>query len=115
MLRQDGATGAISTVVLRASTDNLLDDLERAVDDGVNAYKCAEASPCAAECHAVSSLLNAAQTRCACAFAVAPTDSHRDLGCRPRQGQGQCQGQGCIFHQITIGQINQQASALPRS
>ena len=39
MLRQDGATGAISTVVLRASTDNLLDDLERAVDDGVNAYK----------------------------------------------------------------------------
>ena len=39
VLRQDGATGAISTVVLRASTDNLLDDLERAVDDGVNAYK----------------------------------------------------------------------------
>jgi len=26
-------------VVLRASTDNTLDDLERAVDDGVNAYK----------------------------------------------------------------------------
>ena len=29
----------VSTVVLRASTDNTLDDLERAVDDGVNAYK----------------------------------------------------------------------------
>ena len=42
VLRQDGATGAISTVVLRASTDNLLDDLERAVDDGVNAYKVAD-------------------------------------------------------------------------
>jgi hypothetical protein len=42
VLRQDGATGAISTVVLRASTDNLLDDLERAVDDGVNAYKVGE-------------------------------------------------------------------------
>ena len=29
----------VSTVVLRASTDNTLDDLERAVDDGVNAYR----------------------------------------------------------------------------
>ena len=29
----------VSTVVLRGSTDNVLDDLERAVDDGVNAYK----------------------------------------------------------------------------
>lgn len=29
----------ISTVLLRASTENLLDDLERAVDDGVNTYK----------------------------------------------------------------------------
>lgn len=37
----EGSTGGgkIATVVLRASTDNLLDDLERAVDDGVNAYK----------------------------------------------------------------------------
>lgn len=36
-----GATsgGAVTTVVLRASTSNLLDDVERAVDDGVNAYK----------------------------------------------------------------------------
>ena len=31
--------GAVATVVLRASTSNLLDDVERAVDDGVNAYK----------------------------------------------------------------------------
>lgn len=31
--------GQVATVVLRASTDNLLDDLERAVDDGVNNYK----------------------------------------------------------------------------
>ncbi|KAK9801408.1 hypothetical protein WJX73_007565 [Symbiochloris irregularis] len=38
-LEQDAATGAVSTVVLRASTDQLLDDLERAVDDGVNTYK----------------------------------------------------------------------------
>jgi chaperonin GroEL (HSP60 family) len=31
--------GRVATVVLRASTDNLLDDLERAIDDGVNNYK----------------------------------------------------------------------------
>lgn len=39
VLRQDSETGAIATVVLRASTDNMLDDLERAIDDGVNSYK----------------------------------------------------------------------------
>ena len=39
VLEQDAAAGAVSTVVLRASTDQLLDDLERAIDDGVNTYK----------------------------------------------------------------------------
>lgn len=39
VLEQDASAGAVSTVVLRASTDQLLDDLERAVDDGVNTYK----------------------------------------------------------------------------
>ena len=34
--------GAVATVVLRASTSNLLDDIERAVDDGVNSYKVAQ-------------------------------------------------------------------------
>ncbi|GMN25340.1 hypothetical protein TIFTF001_040701 [Ficus carica] len=29
----------LATVVLRGSTDSILDDLERAVDDGVNTYK----------------------------------------------------------------------------
>lgn len=29
----------VSTVVLCGSTDSILDDLERAVDDGVNNYK----------------------------------------------------------------------------
>ncbi len=29
----------MATVVLRSSTEQLLDDLERAVDDGVNTYK----------------------------------------------------------------------------
>ena len=32
-------TGRIATVVLRASTQNMLDDLERAVIDGVNTVK----------------------------------------------------------------------------
>lgn len=30
---------SVATVVLRGSTDSILDDLERAVDDGVNTYK----------------------------------------------------------------------------
>jgi len=30
---------SISTIVLRGATDNYLDDLERAVNDGVNTFK----------------------------------------------------------------------------
>ena len=29
----------IATILLRGSTDNVLDDIERCVDDGVNTYK----------------------------------------------------------------------------
>ncbi|PSC71471.1 T-complex theta subunit [Micractinium conductrix] len=39
VLQQDSSMGQISTVVLRGSTDQMLDDVERAVDDGVNSYK----------------------------------------------------------------------------
>lgn len=39
VLEQDSSLGQVSTVILRASTDQMLDDIERAVDDGVNAYK----------------------------------------------------------------------------
>jgi len=35
----DGETGGISTIVLRGSTMNILDDIERAIDDGVNTVK----------------------------------------------------------------------------
>ena len=30
---------AVSTIVIRGSTDNIMDDIERAVDDGVNTFK----------------------------------------------------------------------------
>lgn len=30
---------AIATIVIRGSTDNILDDVERAIDDGVNTFK----------------------------------------------------------------------------
>lgn len=30
---------AISTLVIRGSTDNMMDDIERAIDDGVNTFK----------------------------------------------------------------------------
>ena len=38
-LQQPEAHSQICTIVLRGATDQLLDDLERAVDDGVNTYK----------------------------------------------------------------------------
>ncbi|XP_027173860.1 T-complex protein 1 subunit theta [Coffea eugenioides] len=37
--RNEEGGNSVSTVVLRGSTDSILDDLERAVDDGVNTYK----------------------------------------------------------------------------
>jgi T-complex protein 1 subunit theta len=36
VFRQDGEDSSIATIVLRGSTTNLLDDMERAVDDAVN-------------------------------------------------------------------------------
>lgn len=39
IFRQDSDQGQIATLVVRASTQNILDDVERAIDDGVNAYK----------------------------------------------------------------------------
>ena len=39
IFRLDGAESRISTVVIRGSTENYMDDIERAVDDGVNTFK----------------------------------------------------------------------------
>ncbi|XP_033112860.1 T-complex protein 1 subunit theta-like [Anneissia japonica] len=39
IFKQDKDDNAVATIVLRGSTDNLMDDLERAVDDGVNTFK----------------------------------------------------------------------------
>ncbi|XP_051116405.1 T-complex protein 1 subunit theta [Andrographis paniculata] len=39
VIKNEQGGNSVSTVVLRGSTDSILDDLERAVDDGVNAYK----------------------------------------------------------------------------
>ncbi|XP_050045149.2 T-complex protein 1 subunit theta [Dermacentor andersoni] len=41
VFRQEGRQTRVATVLLRGSTDSLLDDAERAVDDGVNAFKAA--------------------------------------------------------------------------
>lgn len=38
-LATDRQENAIATVVVRGSTNNVMDDIERAVDDGVNTYK----------------------------------------------------------------------------
>ncbi|XP_059647312.1 T-complex protein 1 subunit theta [Cornus florida] len=39
IVRNEEGGNSVATVVLRGSTDSILDDLERAVDDGVNTYK----------------------------------------------------------------------------
>ncbi|CAL5343450.1 unnamed protein product [Camellia sinensis] len=39
IMRNEEGGNSVCTVVLRGSTDSILDDLERAVDDGVNTYK----------------------------------------------------------------------------
>uniref|UniRef100_A0A0C9RPF8 CCT-theta n=1 Tax=Wollemia nobilis TaxID=56998 RepID=A0A0C9RPF8_9CONI len=39
IVKNEQGGNLVSTVVLRGSTDSILDDLERAVDDGVNTYK----------------------------------------------------------------------------
>uniref|UniRef100_A0A383VL87 CCT-theta n=1 Tax=Tetradesmus obliquus TaxID=3088 RepID=A0A383VL87_TETOB len=39
VLQQDASLGSVATLVLRGSTEGFLDDVERAVDDGINAYK----------------------------------------------------------------------------
>lgn len=39
VVKNDEGGNSVATLVLRGSTDSILDDLERAVDDGVNTYK----------------------------------------------------------------------------
>ncbi|EQC34842.1 T-complex protein 1, theta subunit [Saprolegnia diclina VS20] len=41
IFRQEEEDAKMSTIILRASTDNVLNDLERAIDDGVNTVKAA--------------------------------------------------------------------------
>lgn len=37
--QQDKDEGAISTIIVRGSTENVMDDIERAIDDGINTFK----------------------------------------------------------------------------
>uniref|UniRef100_A0A2P2HX97 T-complex protein 1 subunit theta n=1 Tax=Hirondellea gigas TaxID=1518452 RepID=A0A2P2HX97_9CRUS len=39
IFRQEGTESRVATVVVRGSTKNVMDDIERAVDDGVNTFK----------------------------------------------------------------------------
>ncbi|KAK3696954.1 hypothetical protein RRG08_023147 [Elysia crispata] len=39
VFKQDAKESPIATIVIRGSTENILDDIERAVDDGVNTFK----------------------------------------------------------------------------
>jgi len=39
VFRLEGANSRIATIVVRGATDNYMDDIERAIDDGVNTFK----------------------------------------------------------------------------
>merc|ERR1712170_34088 len=39
IFKQEKEESAIATIVIRGATDNIMDDIERAVDDGVNTFK----------------------------------------------------------------------------
>lgn len=39
IFRQDQEESPVATIMIRGSTDNVMDDIERAVDDGVNTFK----------------------------------------------------------------------------
>uniref|UniRef100_A0A4W3IQA2 T-complex protein 1 subunit theta n=1 Tax=Callorhinchus milii TaxID=7868 RepID=A0A4W3IQA2_CALMI len=39
IFKHENENGAIATMLIRGSTDNIMDDIERAVDDGVNIFK----------------------------------------------------------------------------
>jgi len=40
IIRRDVEDCRLSTIVLRGATQNYLDDIERAIDDGVNVFRC---------------------------------------------------------------------------
>ncbi|ESO94856.1 hypothetical protein LOTGIDRAFT_189106 [Lottia gigantea] len=39
IFKQDKEESAVATILVRGSTDNIMDDIERAIDDGVNTFK----------------------------------------------------------------------------
>jgi chaperonin GroEL (HSP60 family) len=39
LFKQNKGESEISTIVVRGSTDNIMDDIERSIDDGVNNFK----------------------------------------------------------------------------
>lgn len=39
VFKMEGKDSRISTIVIRGATENYMDDIERAVDDGVNTFK----------------------------------------------------------------------------
>lgn len=45
MFERQTDTCRLATIVLRGATNNVLDDIERAIDDGVNLYRSALKDP----------------------------------------------------------------------
>ncbi len=39
VFKQEKEESAVATIIIRGATDNIMDDIERAIDDGVNTFK----------------------------------------------------------------------------
>lgn len=51
LLEQEGS--AVSTIIVRGSTDNIMDDTERALDDGINTFRTMAKVVCLSVCPSV--------------------------------------------------------------
>jgi hypothetical protein len=72
----------VSSIVLRGATEGMLDDVERAVDDGINAYK-VRVSGTRHKAHGVASMLQrGVARRVRRCRAAAPAAILTRLGCR---------------------------------
>merc|ERR1739848_908417 len=106
VFKQEREDSAVSTVVIRGSTSNVMDDIERAVDDGVNTFKSLTRDPrllpgaAATEMELAQRIAAHGQTMPGLAqYAVKPTELVSNLYAAHSEGQRNAgfdiEGEGC--------------------
>ncbi|WRX23921.1 Chaperonin Cpn60/GroEL/TCP-1 family - like 10 [Theobroma cacao] len=109
VVRSEEGGNRVATVVLRGSTDSILDDLERAVDDGVNTYK--------AMCRDSRIVPGAAATEIELARRLKEF-SFKETGwsiCLPLLLLTYCKASFCILDQYAIAKFAESFEMVPRT